>query len=209
MRHQPLSVRHDIYRETASITRHLQGDPPEHRELGFDNHRIPAQPDSPAAPTTGAAAASCNIRASRTGRGMPSVSTASEVRPSGRVWEAEAAETLAGRDLVLAGLIAGRAIRAGSAGGAGRRGLWQELVRLAVSVSWPRDRDLDLHDSSASGLALDLDRPSERFDSIPEPGQSRPPPRIGSADAVIANRKQKHVVLDTEGDPHARGVRVL
>jgi hypothetical protein len=37
---------------------------------------------------------------------MPSVSTASEVRPSGRVWEAEAAETLAGRDLVLAGPIA-------------------------------------------------------------------------------------------------------
>ena len=71
------------------------------------------------------------------------------------------------------------------------------------------DRDLDLDDSSASGLALDLDLPSERFDSIPEPGQSRPPPRIGSADAVIANRKEKHVVLDTEGDPHARGVRVL
>jgi hypothetical protein len=37
---------------------------------------------------------------------MPSVSTASEVRPSGRVSEAEAAETLAGRDHVLAGLIA-------------------------------------------------------------------------------------------------------
>src|SRR3954447_26895206 len=93
--------------------------------------------------------------------------------------------------------------------GAGRRGLCQELVRLAISVSWPCDRDLDLDDGSASGLALDLDPASERFDSIPEPGQSRPPPRIGSADAVIANRKQKHVVLDAEGDPHARGVRVL
>ena len=61
----------------------------------------------------------------------------------------------------------------------------QELVRRAVSVSRPRDRDLDLDYSAASGLALDLDLPSERFDSIPEPGQSRPPPRIGSADAVI------------------------
>jgi hypothetical protein len=37
---------------------------------------------------------------------MPSVSTASEVRPGGRVSEAEAAEILAGRDHVLAGLIA-------------------------------------------------------------------------------------------------------
>ena len=36
------------------------------------------------------------------------VSTASEVRPSGRVSEAEAAETLAGRHHVLAGLIARR-----------------------------------------------------------------------------------------------------
>src|SRR3954469_9345535 len=105
--------------------------------------------------------------------------------------------------------IAGRATLARSARGAGRRGLCQELVRLAVLVSWPRDRDLDLDDSSASGRALDLDPASERFDSIPEPGQSRPPPRIGSADAVIANRKSKHVVLDTEGNPHARGVRVL
>jgi hypothetical protein len=82
--------------------------------------------------------------------------------------------------------IPGRATRARSARGAGRRGMFQEL---AVSVSWPRDRDLDLDDSSASGLALDLDPSSERFDSIPEPGQSRPAPRIGSADAVIANRK--------------------
>jgi hypothetical protein len=37
---------------------------------------------------------------------MASVSTASEVRHSGRVSEAEAAEILAGRDHVLAGLIA-------------------------------------------------------------------------------------------------------
>jgi hypothetical protein len=37
---------------------------------------------------------------------MPSVSTASEVRHSGRASEAEAAEILAGRDHVLAGLIA-------------------------------------------------------------------------------------------------------
>src|SRR3954466_14817587 len=85
--------------------------------------------------------------------------------------------------------IAGRATLARSARGAGLRGLCQELVRCAVSVSWPLDRDLDLDYSSASGLALDLEPPSERFDSIPEPGQSRPPPRIGSADAVVANRK--------------------
>ena len=37
---------------------------------------------------------------------MSSVSTASEVRPTGRVSEAEATETLAGRDHLLAGLIA-------------------------------------------------------------------------------------------------------
>src|SRR3954451_13081552 len=105
--------------------------------------------------------------------------------------------------------IAGRATVPRSARGAGRRGLCQELVRLAISVSGPRDRDLDPDGRSASGLALDLDPPSERLDSVPEPGQSGPPPRIGSADAVIANRKQKHIVLDTEADPHARGVRVL
>lgn len=43
---------------------------------------------------------------SQTGRGMPSASTASEVRRSGRVSEAEAAEILARRDHFLAGLIA-------------------------------------------------------------------------------------------------------
>ena len=43
---------------------------------------------------------------SRTGRGMPSVSTVFEVRPRGRVSEAEAAETLAGRHYVVAGLVA-------------------------------------------------------------------------------------------------------
>ena len=43
---------------------------------------------------------------SQTGRGMAFVSTTSEVRHSGRVPEAEAAEILAGRDHVLAGLIA-------------------------------------------------------------------------------------------------------
>ena len=58
------------------------------------------------------------------------------------------------------------------------------------------------------GLSI-LICPSERLDSIPEPGQSRPSARIGAAHAVIANRKKEHVVLDTEGDPHARGVRVL
>src|SRR4051794_41157142 len=96
-----------------------------------------------------------------------------------------------------------------SASGAKRRGVYRGLVRLAGSVSWPPGRGLDRGGRSASHLALHLDPSSERFDSIPQPGQSRPPPRIGSADAVIANRKQKHIVLDTEADPHARGVRVL
>jgi hypothetical protein len=88
-------------------------------------------------------------------------------------------------------------------------GLWQALVRLAVSVSRSTDRDRHLDDGSPSGLALDLDPPSERFDSIPEPGQSRSSGCIGSARAVIANREKEHVVLDPEGDPHARGVRML
>src|SRR4051794_41555672 len=54
-----------------------------------------------------------------------------------------------------------------SASEAKRRGLYQELVQLAASVSWPRDRDLDRDDSYDSNLALDLDTYSQRFDTIP------------------------------------------
>src|SRR3954451_21573027 len=103
---------------------------------------------------------------------------------------------------------AGKARRS-AASGLIVQALCQSFVRLAVPVSRPRDRNLELDDGPASGLALDLDPPSERFDSIPEPGQSRPPPRVGSSDAVIANRKEKHAVLDTEANPHARGLRML
>jgi hypothetical protein len=58
VRHQPVSVRHNIYRDTAPIALHLQGDPPESELRASATRRIPAQADSPAAPTTGAAAAS-------------------------------------------------------------------------------------------------------------------------------------------------------
>src|SRR3954471_5426074 len=105
--------------------------------------------------------------------------------------------------------IAGRAAVRGSAGRAGCPRLCQQLVRLAVSVSWPRDRDLHLDEPFASGRALDLDPTSERLDSIPQPVQSGPSVGVRAAHTVIANRKTEHVVVDTERDPHARGVRVL
>ena len=50
---------------------------------------------------------------------------------------------------------------------------------------------------------------SERLDSIPESGQSRSSGCIGSARAVVANREKEHVVLDPEGHPYTRGVRML
>src|SRR4051812_4602878 len=104
--------------------------------------------------------------------------------------------------------IAGRAT-GGSAAGAGCRRVRQQLVRLVVSVSWPPDWDLHVDEGSASGRALDLDPPSERLDSIPQPDQSGPSAGVRAAHTVIAHRKTEHVVLDTEGDPHARGVRML
>ena len=58
-------------------------------------------------------------------------------------------------------------------------------------------------------MALDLDPPTERLDSIPEPGESRSSGCIGSTRAVIANREQEQVILEPEGDPYARGVRML
>jgi hypothetical protein len=58
MRDQPVSVRRNIYGETAPIALHLQGDPPEPGLCASATRRIPAQADSPAAPTTGAATAS-------------------------------------------------------------------------------------------------------------------------------------------------------
>ena len=58
VRDQTLSVRRDIYRETAPSALHLQGEPPEQILRTSNTHRIAAQADSPAAPTTGAATAS-------------------------------------------------------------------------------------------------------------------------------------------------------
>src|SRR3954466_11591336 len=104
--------------------------------------------------------------------------------------------------------IAGRGT-GGSARGAGRRRLRQQFVRLVVSVSWSPDWDLHLDEGSASGRALDLDPPSERLDSLPQPGQSGPSIGVRAAHTVIANRKTEHVVVDTERDPHVPGVRVL
>ena len=63
MRDQTLSVRRDIYREIAPIALHLQGEPPEQILRTSNTHRIAAQADSSAAPTTGASTASCTIRA--------------------------------------------------------------------------------------------------------------------------------------------------
>ena len=59
---QALSVRRDIYREIAPIALHLQGEPPEWILRASNTRRIAAQADSPAAPTIGAATASCTIR---------------------------------------------------------------------------------------------------------------------------------------------------
>ena len=58
VRDQALSVRRDIYREIAPIALHLQGEPPEQILRTSNTHRITAQADSSAAPTTGAATAS-------------------------------------------------------------------------------------------------------------------------------------------------------
>jgi len=63
MRHQPVSVRRDFYGNPAPSVRHLQGDPPESVLRASTTRRIPARADSQAAPTIGAAAASCTIRA--------------------------------------------------------------------------------------------------------------------------------------------------
>ena len=63
MRDQALSVRRDIYRQIAPIALHLQGEPPEQILRTSNTHRIAAQADSSAAPTNGAATASCTIRA--------------------------------------------------------------------------------------------------------------------------------------------------
>jgi UDP:flavonoid glycosyltransferase YjiC (YdhE family) len=62
MRDQALSVRRDIYREIAPIALHLQGEPPESMLQASNTRRIAAQADSSAAPTIGAATASCTIR---------------------------------------------------------------------------------------------------------------------------------------------------
>jgi hypothetical protein len=63
MTDQALSVRRDIYREIAPIALHLQGEPPEWMLQASNTRRIAAQADSSAAPSDGAATASCTIRA--------------------------------------------------------------------------------------------------------------------------------------------------
>jgi len=63
VRHQARSVRRHFYGYPAPIVRHLQGDPPESVLQASTPRRIPAQADGSAAPTIGAAAASCTIRA--------------------------------------------------------------------------------------------------------------------------------------------------
>ena len=54
-RHQPVSVRPHVYRDLAPSVRHLQGDPPESALRASATRTMPAQADSQAAPTTGAA----------------------------------------------------------------------------------------------------------------------------------------------------------
>jgi hypothetical protein len=61
MRHQTRSVRHDIYREKVPIAYHLQGDPPKLDLQAPITRRIAARANSQAAPTNGAASASCTI----------------------------------------------------------------------------------------------------------------------------------------------------
>jgi hypothetical protein len=41
MRHEPISVRRDFYRDVAAIALHLQGDPPELGPSGLDNQKNP------------------------------------------------------------------------------------------------------------------------------------------------------------------------
>jgi len=53
MRHQPFSVRRDIYREIAPIACHLQGDPPKLDLQASITRRIAARADSQAAPNPG------------------------------------------------------------------------------------------------------------------------------------------------------------
>ena len=50
MRHQPVSVRRDFYRDMAPIALHLQGDPPEPVLRPSATRRIPAQADSSSGP---------------------------------------------------------------------------------------------------------------------------------------------------------------
>jgi hypothetical protein len=58
VRDQSVSVRRHIYGQPAPIALHPQGDPPEPGLRALTTRRIPAQADSPAAPTIGAAATS-------------------------------------------------------------------------------------------------------------------------------------------------------
>jgi hypothetical protein len=55
VREQPGSVRRDFYGYPASITHHLQGEPPSRGSEPSTSRRIPAQPDVSAPPPTGGA----------------------------------------------------------------------------------------------------------------------------------------------------------
>jgi len=60
---ESLSVRHNIYGETATIALDLQVILPTRGSTRFATRRIPSQADSSAAPTIRSATASCTIRA--------------------------------------------------------------------------------------------------------------------------------------------------
>jgi hypothetical protein len=51
------------------------------------------------------------------------------------------------------------------------------------------DRDLDEQRGAATGRAGHVERASDRLDAVAEPGQTRPPGGIGSADPVVADRQ--------------------
>ena len=68
------------------------------------------------------------------------------------------------------------------------------LVRIEQQV--PRDLALDACSNSERALKFDLS--SERFESIGQTGQSRPPTCVRSARAVISNREMEKVILDAE-----------
>jgi hypothetical protein len=63
VRDQPVSVRRDFYGETAAITLHPQGDPPEPGLRPSNSRILPAQPDIPAPRLRPGRGRYCTIRA--------------------------------------------------------------------------------------------------------------------------------------------------